>query len=303
MNKKILITGGTGLIGTYLKDYLPSAIYVGSKDFNLLIEKDIKLMFKEIKPNIVIHLAALVGGVHHNIEEPVKYFEENILMNTFVLKESYKNNVENFLGTLSSCIYPDDIKEYPIKESELLNGAPHKDLFSYSYAKRCMAIHIDMYNKKFKTKYNYIIPCNLYGEFDKFDSIKGHFVGALIEKIIVAKKKNKNKITLFGDGTPYRQFMHAKDVAKLISIMISKKKFFNMNIATNENYSIDYIAKIALEACDAKNMSIEYDNTKPNGQIRKDIEISNMVKHFPEFTAIKLKDGIRDIYHKRMKLK
>ena len=193
MNKKILITGGTGLIGTYLKDYLPSAIYVGSKDFNLLIEKDIKLMFKEIKPNIVIHLAALVGGVHHNIEEPVKYFEENILMNTFVLKESYKNNVENFLGTLSSCIYPDDIKEYPIKESELLNGAPHKDLFSYSYAKRCMAIHIDMYNKKFKTKYNYIIPCNLYGEFDKFDSIKGHFVGALIEKIIVAKKKIKIK--------------------------------------------------------------------------------------------------------------
>jgi nucleoside-diphosphate-sugar epimerase len=97
--------------------------------------------------------------------------------------------------------------------------------------------------------------------------------------------------------------MHAKDVAKIISIMISKKKFFNMNIATNENYSIDYIAKIALEACDAKNMSIEYDNTKPNGQIRKDIEISNMVKHFPNFTAIKLKDGIRDIYHKRMKLK
>ena len=76
-----------------------------------------------------------------------------------------------------------------------------------------------------------------------------------------------------------------------------------MNIATNENYSIGHIAKIALEACDATNISIEYDNTKPNGQIRKDIEISNMVKHFPEFTAIKLKDGIRDIYHKRMKLK
>ena len=224
-------------------------------------------------------------------------------MNTFILKESFANNVENFLGILSSCIYPDDIKEYPIKESELLNGAPHKDLFSYSYAKRCMAIHIDMYNKKFKTKYNYIIPCNLYGEFDKFDAIKGHFVGALIEKIIEAKIKKKNKITLFGDGTPYRQFMHAKDVAKIISLMILKKKFFNMNIATNENYSIDHIAKIALEACDAQGLLVEYDNTKPNGQMRKDIEISNMIKYFPEFTAIKLKDGIRDIYRKRMKLK
>ena len=300
---EILVTGGTGLIGTYLKQLLPNAKYVSSKDYNLLNINEVKKMFFEVKPKKVIHLAAIVGGVHHNIEEPVKYFEENLLMNTFILRESFANNVENFLGILSSCIYPDDINEYPIKETELLNGAPHKDLFSYSYAKRCMAIHIDMYNKKFKTKYNYIIPCNLYGEFDKFDSIKGHFVGALIQKIIEAKIKKKSKITLFGDGTPYRQFMHAKDVAKIISIMISKKKFFNMNIATNENYSIEHIAKIALEACDASDISIEYDSTKPNGQMRKDIEISNMVKYFPEFTAIKLKDGIRDIYHKRMKLK
>ena len=300
---EILVTGGTGLIGTYLQQLLPKAKYVSSKDYNLLNIDEVKKMFFEVKPKKVIHLAAIVGGVHHNIEEPVKYFEENLLMNTFILKESFANNVENFLGILSSCIYPDDIKEYPIKETELLNGAPHKDLFSYSYAKRCMAIHIDMYNKKFKTKYNYIIPCNLYGEFDKFDSIKGHFVGALIQKIIEAKIKKKSKITLFGDGTPYRQFMHAKDVAKIISIMISRKKFFNMNIATNENYSIEHIAKIALEACDASDISIEYDSTKPNGQMRKDIEISNMVKYFPEFTAIKLKDGIRDIYRKKMKHK
>ena len=300
---EILVTGGTGLIGTYLQQLLPKAKYVSSKDYNLLNIDEVKKMFFEVKPKKVIHLAAIVGGVHHNIEEPVKYFEENLLMNTFILRESFANNVENFLGILSSCIYPDDINEYPIKETELLNGAPHKDLFSYSYAKRCMAIHIDMYNKKFKTKYNYIIPCNLYGEFDKFDSIKGHFVGALIQKIIEAKIKKKSKITLFGDGTPYRQFMHAKDVAKIISIMISKKKFFNMNIATNENYSIEHIAKIALEACDASDISIEYDSTKPNGQMRKDIEISNMVKYFPEFTAIKLKDGIRDIYRKKMKHK
>ena len=152
MSKEILVTGGTGLIGTYLKKYLPTATYVGSRDFNLLDLIEVKKMFLELKPKKIIHLAAMVGGVHHNIEEPVKYFENNILMNTFILKESFANNVENFLGILSSCIYPDDIKEYPIKESELLNGAPHKDLFSYSYAKRCMAIHIDMYNKKFKTK-------------------------------------------------------------------------------------------------------------------------------------------------------
>ena len=110
-------------------------------------------------------------------------------MNTFILKYSYKNKVKYFLTLLSSCIYPDRIKKFPIKEKNLFEGAPHESLFSYSYAKRSMAVQIDAYNKKFKTNYNYIIPCNLYGEFDKFGDIEGHFVGALIEKIIEAKKK------------------------------------------------------------------------------------------------------------------
>ena len=300
MDKKILVTGGSGLIGSYLKNFIPTAIYVSSKEYNLLNLNEVEEMFKKIKPKIVIHLAAVVGGIHHNIKEPVKYFEENILMNTFVLRESFKSKVENFTGILSSCIYPDNINQYPIKEHQLLEGAPHENLFSYSYAKRCMAIQIDMYNKKYNTGYNYLIPCNLYGEFDKFDPIKGHFVGALIEKIIHAKKNKNNSITLFGDGTPYRQFMHAKDVAKLINKMILTDKFYNMNIATEENYTVDRIAKIALRACDAENFKINYDKSKPNGQMRKDIEISKLKKYFPDFKPIKLEDGIKQIFNKRI---
>ena len=296
----ILVTGGSGLIGTYLKEILPEATYVSSKDFNLVNQEEVSSMFKKIKPTTVIHLAALVGGIHHNIQEPVRYFEENILMNTLVLRESFKNNVRNFTGVLSSCIYPNEINEFPIKEDKLLIGAPHEDLFSYSYAKRCMAIQIDMYNKKHKTKYNYLIPCNLYGEFDKFDPIKGHFVGALIEKLINAKKNFQKTITLFGDGTPFRQFMHAKDVANIIKMMIVNNKFHNMNIATKENYTVDAIAKIALRACDAEDISIIYDKNKPNGQMRKDIEISKLNKYFPKFLPIKLEKGIKEIYQKRI---
>jgi len=296
----ILVTGGSGLIGTYLKEILPEATYVSSKDFNLVKQEEVSLMFKKIKPTTVIHLAALVGGIHHNIQEPVRYFEENILMNTFVLRESFKNNVKHFTGILSSCIYPNDINEFPIKEDKLLIGAPHEDLFSYSYAKRCMAIQIDMYNKKHETKYNYLIPCNLYGEFDKFDPIEGHFVGALIEKLINAKKNLEKTITLFGDGKPFRQFLHAKDVANIIKMMIMNNKYHNMNIATNENYTIDAIAKIALRACDAEDISIIYDKNKPNGQMRKDIEISKLNKYFPKFLPIKLEKGIKEIYQKRI---
>ena len=273
--------------------------YVSSKDYNLLKEPEVKKMFNDIKPRTVIHLAALVGGVHHNIEEPVRYFEENILMNTLVLRESFKNKVLRFTGILSSCIYPDNVIDFPIREDKLFDGAPHKDLFSYSYAKRSLAIQVDMYNKKYFTKYNYLIPCNLYGEYDKFDSIKGHFVGALIQKIIDAKKNGTKTITLFGDGTPYRQFMHAKDLARLIKEMILTDKFYNMNIATEENYPINKIANIALDVLGLNDFKIRYDKTKPNGQFRKDIDISIMKKCFPFFEPIKLREGIKEIFNKR----
>ena len=297
--KKILVTGGTGLVGTYLKKILPEATYVSSKDYNLLDKKDVQRMFSDIKPRKIIHLAARVGGVHHNIQEPVKYFEENLLMNTFVLQESFLNKVESFLGMLSSCIYPNDVKNYPIKEENLLEGAPHQDLFSYSYAKRCLAIQIDAYNKKYNTKYNYLIPCNLYGEYDKFDPIEGHFVGALIEKIINAKKSRSKSIEIFGDGTPYRQFMHARDLAQIIKMTILKNIFLSFNVATDENYTIKKIVEIALEACNIQNLNIYFDKSKPNGQLRKDIDISNL-KLFPDFTPINLIDGIKEIYNKKI---
>ena len=298
--KKILVTGGTGLVGTYLKKILPDATYVSSKDYNLLDKKEVQRMFTDIKPRKIIHLAARVGGVHHNIQEPVKYFEENLLMNTFVLQESFLNKVESFLGMLSSCIYPNDVKNYPIKEENLLEGAPHQDLFSYSYAKRCLAIQIDAYNKKYNTKYNYLIPCNLYGEYDKFDPIEGHFVGALIEKIINAKKSRSKSIEIFGDGTPYRQFMHARDLAQIIKMTILKNIFLSFNVATDENYTIKKIVEIALEACNIQNLNIYFDKSKPNGQLRKDIDITNLKKLFPDFTPINLIDGIKEIYNKKI---
>ena len=296
---KILVTGGSGLVGRYLKKILPKAMYISSKNYDLTSENDVKKLFKSNKFQTVIHLAARVGGIHHNIQEPIKYFEENILMNTLLIKYSYKNKVKNFLGVLSSCIYPDNVKKYPIKENLLFSGAPHNSLFPYSYAKRCMAVQIDSYNQKFNTKYNYIIPCNLYGEFDKFDSIKGHFVGALIQKIFDAKMNKSNKITLFGDGTPFRQFMHAKDMAKLIHEMILSDRFYNMNVASHENYTIDEIAKKALKVLGLENFSINYDSAKPNGQPRKDIDISKLNKYFPNFKPIKLEDGIKEIFSKK----
>jgi len=293
---KILITGATGLVGRYLKKIIPEATCVSSKDYNLLEHKYVKQMYEDIHPNTVIHLAARVGGIHHNILEPVKYFEENILMNTFIISEAYNNNVDSFIGILSSCIFPNQVNEYPINEKKIFEGEPHQDLFPYAYAKRCMAIQIEAYNSRYKTNYNYIVPCNLYGEYDKFDEIEGHFVGALIQKIYNAKKNNQKFITLFGDGSPFRQFMHAKDLAEIIKLMVINKIKKNFNVATEENYTVKKIAEIALDACDANNLQINFDTSKPNGQNRKDIDIKIMKSLFPDFKPIKLYEGIKQVY-------
>ena len=297
---KILVTGGSGLVGRYLKEIIPNAMYISSKDFDLTSERDVSKLFKNFKFDTVVHLAARVGGIHHNILEPVKYFEENILMNTLILKHSHLNKVKNFLTLLSSCIYPDDIKKYPIKEKLLFEGSPHKSLFSYSYAKRSMAVQINAYNNKYKTKYNYLIPCNLYGEFDKFSSIEGHFVGALINKILIAKKSRVKSIKLFGNGKPQRQFMHAKDLAMIIKKIVKNKINKSFNVATNENFTVRKIAEIALKACDFSEATILFDKSMPNGQMRKDIDIKNLKKIFPNFKPIKLYDGIREIYKKKI---
>jgi GDP-L-fucose synthase len=296
MANKILVTGSTGLVGQELQKFLPQARYVSSKDFNLMDEQEVIKMFKEVKPEKIVHLAAHVGSLNDNIVNRVAYFEDNILMNTHVLRQAYKFGVKRFLGVLSTCIYPDDIKNYPIKEEMLHTGAPHVDLYSYAYAKRCLAVQIDAYNAQNKTKFNYLIPCNMYGETCKAHAGRSHYVNALINKIIEAKKENTGKITLFGDGTPLRQFMHAQDLAKVIEQSLTNDITDSFNVATEENYSVNKIAQIALKACDAEDITIEYDPTKPNGQPRKDVSIERFRKYFPDFKFTPLNEGIKQVY-------
>jgi len=292
---KILITGGGGMVGSFLKEILPEAIYVSSKEYDLRIQKDVQDMMNRYKPNVVIHLAAKVGGIMDNIQYPVNYFDDNILMNTFVLQESYKIGVERFIGVLSTCIYPDIIKEYPIKEDVLHDGPPANTNFSYGYAKRCLAVQIDAYNKQYGTKYQYLIPSNMYGEYDKYGE-NSHFIAALIKKIHLAKINDENTITLYGTGNPLRQFMHASDFARVIKTSLDKNICESFNVANEENLSIKEMAIIGLKAMNADNIVIKFDETKPDGQYRKDVSIEKLKKYIPDFKSITLEDGIKRTY-------
>jgi GDP-L-fucose synthase len=293
---KIIITGGSGMVGRSLKQYLPNAIYLSSKDYNLTSEYDVNKMFETLKPNVVIHLAAKVGGIMDNITKPAEYFDDNVLMNTLLLKYSLKYNVNRFIGILSTCVYPNEVKNYPMVESDLHLGPPTKTNFSYGYAKRSLAVQIDAYNQQYNTKYQYLIPCNLYGEYDKYGD-NSHFIAALIKKIHNAKVNNHNKIILFGDGTPLRQFMHSDDLAYAIKYCLDNDIHDNMNISVNENLSITEMTQIALKACDAEYIEIEYDTTKPKGQYRKDVSVDLLKEKIPSFDPIDLYSGIKKTYN------
>ena len=288
----ILVTGGSGLVGKHLKDIMPDATYIGSKDCDLTDVTQVDAMMNLFKPKIVVHLAARVGGLLDNMSYPVDYLEENILMNTNVLKMCHEFNVNRVIAILSTCIYPDKVDEYPMKEEDLFNGPPAPTNFSYGFAKRCMAAHIDSYVKQYDKKWSYLIPCNLYGEYDKYEEHHSHFVSALIKKIYEAD----GEITLWGTGKPLRQFMYSGDLARVIKYMIDNDIVDNFNVAPDEVYSIDEIANIGKKSCLKDELVVNYDNTKPDGQFRKDVDSSKLLGVLKDFKFTSLEEGIKKVY-------
>jgi len=301
MEKKILVTGGTGMVGRYLQNILPEATYIGSKDCDLTDINRVERLWGEIKPDVVVHLGAKVGGILENLESPADFYNINTLINTNVLMTSKKYNVKRFTGILSTCMYPDVVETYPMTETDIHLGAPSYANFSYGFTKRSLSVGIDAYNKQYKTKYNYLIPCNLYGEYDHFDDPnKCHFITALIRKIIDAEVNGNNNIILFGTGSPLRQFMHASDLARTIKIVIENDITDSFNVATPEENTIEDMANITLNALN-KNIGVVFDTSKPDGQIRKTVSCDKMLSLIGDFEFTKLKDGVINVYNEVIK--
>ena len=297
MEKRILVTGGTGMVGTYLKEILPDAKYIGSKDCDLTDVKQVDELWGDFKPTNVVHLGAKVGGIVENLQYPADFYEINTIMNTNVLRVSRKHNVMRLTGILSTCMYPDVVETYPMTEDNIHDGPPSFANFSYGFTKRSLSVGIDAYNKQHGTNWNYLIPCNLYGEYDHFeDPEKCHFITALIRKIIDAENNGEENITLFGTGSPLRQFMHASDLARVIKIVTENDITESFNVATPEENSIKDMATITLDALD-KNMGVVFDSDKPDGQYRKTVSCDKMMSLINDFEFTKLKDGVVKVYN------
>ena len=288
----ILVTGGGGLVGKHLKDVLPNANYVSSKNYDLTDLRQVENMMLKYKPNTVVHLAARVGGLLDNMNYQVEYLEQNILMNTNVLKTCHKYNVEKVITMISTCVYPDVSKKYPMLENQLFDGPPTPTNFNYAFAKRCMAAHINSYVNQYNKRWCYLIPCNLYGEYDKFEEHHSHLVSALIKKIF----ESDESIEMWGSGKPLRQYMYGGDLARVIKHMIDNNIIGNFNVTPSEVYTIKEIVEIGKKACKKENLVVNWDSTKPDGQFRKDVDSSKLLKALGGFEFTTLEDGIKKTY-------
>ena len=304
---KILVTGGTGCVGKHLQEYLAddiasgSAVFIGSKDYDLRKKTDVREMFAKHQPGTVIHLAAKVGGIQDNIANPVEFLEDNLIMNLNVVTEAVKFDVTKFIGIGSTCVYPDMITyygAYPMSEGQLHDGPPTPTNFGYGYAKRMLAVHLETIRKSKDLDYFTIFPSNLYSEYDNFeDDTKAHFVTALLKKV----KNSDGVVSLLGTGAPLRQFIHAEDLARIICECLVKdvKQDFNFcDDIDDRPPSIKEIAEMAVKVTGNKDLKLEFDNdSTKDGQYRKDCSNAKMKELFPDFKFLQLEKGLERVYN------
>jgi GDP-L-fucose synthase len=291
LNKKIFIAGHKGMVGiaTYNQ-----ALFLGFKKKNILIasKKKINLtnynkvnyFIKKHKPDIVINCAGKVGGILANDNYPKEFLFENIKIQLNLIESCRENKIKYFVNLGSSCIYPKNISR-PIKEDDLLSGKLESTNEAYALAKIVGLKSCQFYNKQFKTFYFTIMPCNLYGPNDNFNSESSHFLPALINKFYTADKKKYKTVELWGTGNPKRELLYVSDLADAIffilnnvmcknkKILIFLKKRSFINVGSNKDYTIKFYAK-KISSFLNNNFNIKFNKKYPDGTKRKLLDSS-----------------------------
>lgn len=285
---KILITGGTGLIGSAFKQ----GKKVGSKDYDLRDQYQTNQMLSDNDPDIVIHTAAKVGGIGANMQYPADFYYDNIMMNTNVIESSFQHGVKKLVCFLSTCVFPDKI-EYPLTENKIHQGEPHTSNAPYAYAKRMADVQIQAYNSQYQTKYFSVIPCNVYGINDNFDLQNGHVIPMLIHKCWLAKQNNI-PFEIWGDGSALREFIFAEDVANIILKLVDTYDGIDPIIISNpQEYSIKQVVELIVKYMEFDG-DIKWLADKPNGQHRKPSSNKKLLSVIGEYNFTTLEIGLKN---------
>lgn len=296
---KVFISGSEGMVGRNLHEHLlkENSYEIFSpkrSELNLLDYEKLEKFIQINKPDVVIHCAGLVGGIHANMAANVEFFETNMMLGYNIVKSCIQCDVEQLINLGSSCMYPSGIN--PLNEKDLFNGKIEITNEGYGLAKLATAKYTEMCNKQFGLSYKTLIPCNLFGKWDKFDPDKSHMIPAVIRKLHVAKEEGQDSCEIWNNGEGRREFMYVKDLVDFISFSIknTKKIPTYCNVGTGIDFTINEYHQMVKEVIGYSG-SFHHDLSKPAGVSRRLLDISN-VKKLGWKPSYSVKEGIEETY-------
>ena len=295
--KRILITGGAGFLGKHVVKKLEKKGYKEifvprSKDYNLVEMEAVKRLYQEAKPDIVIHLAARVGGIGANMRNPGSFFYQNLMMGVQMMEQGRLFGVEKFVAIGTICAYP-KFTPVPFKEEDLWNGYPEETNAPYGLAKKMFLVQSQAYRRQYGFNSIYLLPVNLYGPEDNFDPDYSHVIPALIKKVFDAKDKGERSIVVWGSGNPTREFLYVEDAAEGIVLATEKyNKADPINLGAGFEISIRELAGLICELAGFDG-EIEWDVSKLDGQPRRCLDTSKAKEEFGFEARTDFRKGLR----------
>ncbi|MFC1964597.1 GDP-L-fucose synthase family protein [Chloroflexota bacterium] len=295
--KRVAVTGGAGFLGRYLVRKLEERgcqnVFVPrSRDYDLVDKEGVKKLYQDARPDIVIHLAAVVGGIGANRANPGRFFYENLMMGVQMIEQGRLIGIEKFVAMGTVCAYP-KFTPVPFKEEDVWNGYPEETNAPYGLAKKMLLVQSQAYRQQYRFNSIFLLPANLYGPGDNFDPETSHVIPALIKKVFDARGRGGRRINVWGTGKATREFLYVEDAAE--GILLAAEKYNGnepVNIGAGFEISIRELVELICELTGFDG-EIEWDSSKPDGQPRRMLDTSKAKMEFGFEAKTDLRNGLR----------
>ncbi len=295
--ERVLVTGGAGFLGRHVVEALarrgwPDPVVVRRREFDLTREADVERMYAVHRPSVVVHLAAVVGGIGANRAHPGRFFYENLIMGVQLMEHARRAGVKKFVGIGTICSYP-KFTPVPFREEDLWNGYPEETNAPYGLAKKMLLVQAQAYRQEYGFNAIHLLPVNLYGPGDNYDEQNAHVIPDLIRKFVDARERGAAEVVLWGDGTPTREFLYVEDAAEGIALATERYDASEpVNLGAGFEISIGALAEKIAGLCGFDGR-IVWDTTKPNGQPRRMLDTTRAFDAFGFRATTDFDTGLR----------